>query len=87
MELNELLKEELESIVSKQVETGDPPETRETFERLQNAGYSKEEITSMIARVLVVEMHTVVSEGQSVSRSRYAKMLRDLPTLPEEHWD
>lgn len=87
MEINSLLREELKSVVDKQIEEGDPPETRDTCERLENAGYSEDEIKEMIATVLVVEMHTVVSEGQPFNRKRYAKMLHNLPTLPEEHWD
>jgi len=73
--------------VEKQLASGDPRVTLETFERLQKAGYSDAEAKAMISRALVVEAHTILSEGQCFDVKRFARALAQLPALPEDHWD
>lgn len=69
--------------VDKQLVENDPPETRETFERLLAAGYSPEYIRRMIGLVFVMEMtESAFVLGTPFDLSRYIENLRRLPQVP-----
>ncbi len=40
MEINETLREEIFGVIERQIKMNDPPETKSTFKRLKDLGYS-----------------------------------------------
>lgn len=61
--------------VMTQIEKGDPPETRQTFDRLTKAGRAKNEALILIAGALRDEMNRMLAESTPFDRQRYAQLL------------
>jgi hypothetical protein len=53
---NPHLKAAILEVVENQIREGDPPETRQTFERLLATGYSRKQATKMIGSAVVEEI-------------------------------
>ena len=70
--------------IKEQIRLNDPPETKETFDRLRREGHAKEEIYQMLGCVLVSEMYEVLKQDRLFDRELYAQRLRALPKLPWE---
>ncbi len=68
-------------VVVNQLETGDPPETKATLDRLMADGNSRGEAMQLIAAVARNEMQAMLSEGRTFDNARYAKLLAKLPKL------
>ena len=68
-------------VVVNQLETGDPPETKATLDRLMADGNSRGEAMQLIAAVARKEMQEMMSEGRAFDNARYAKLLARLPKL------
>ncbi len=68
-------------VVVSQLETGDPPETRVTLDRLVAAGNSQGEAMQLIAAVARNEMQAMLAAGRQFDNARYAKLLAKLPQL------
>ncbi len=67
--------------VQNQLDTGDPPETRATLERLVAAGHSRGEAMQLMAAVARNEMQAMLAGGRQFDNARYAKLLAKLPEL------
>ena len=68
-------------VVVNQLETGDPPETRATLDRLMAASHSREEAMQLIAAVARKEMQAMIAAGQEFDNARYASQLAKLPAI------
>ena len=66
--------------VMTQIEKGDPPETRTTYERLTASGRAKNEALLLIAAALRDEMNRMLAESTPFDRHRYADLLKRIPT-------
>lgn len=75
------VKDAFMEVVVSQLETGDPPETRATLERLMAAGNSKGEAMQLIAAVARNEMQAMLAAGRQFDNARYAQLLAKLPRL------
>jgi hypothetical protein len=71
-------------IVENQIQANDPPETKQTFERLVSEGYSKKEAKKLIGCVVSSEMFGVMKEQRPFNPERYRNALHKLPVLPWE---
>jgi hypothetical protein len=76
-----MLKSEILKIVDNQVSDGDPPETKQTYERLLSEGFSKKETREMIGTALIIEIWHMMKDKEPFNRQRYAA---DLDRLPED---
>lgn len=65
--------------VMAQIERGEPPETRTTFERLTGAGRAKNEALILIATALRDEMNRMLAESTPFDKQRYAELLARIP--------
>jgi hypothetical protein len=81
---NPRLKRALLDIVNNQLRDGTPPETAETFARLQAEGYTPQEAKEMIACVVTSEVFDIMKNNQVYDEARYVKALKALPKMP---WD
>lgn len=69
--------------VRNQMKSNDPPETRQTYDRLINEGWSDEDTRTLIAECVSVEIFQVMAEKQPFNRERFVANLNNLPTLPK----
>jgi len=61
--------------VMNQLETGDPPETKTTYDRLIAEGHPRNHALQLIAAALRVEMNRMMSEATPFDNDRYAELL------------
>lgn len=66
--------------VLNQLETGDPPETKATYERLIAEGHQRNHALQLIAAALRVEMNRMLSESTPFDNDRYAVLLAKIRT-------
>jgi hypothetical protein len=72
----------LMEMVNQQMAESDPPETRETVERLLAAGYSPEYARRMIGFLIVYELTEGTLHGTPFNQKRFIENLRRLPQMP-----
>ena len=70
--------------IKNQIRRNDPPETKETFDRLRREGYAKEEVYRMLGCVMTSEIYEVMKHERVFDRDLYVQRLRALPKLPWE---
>ena len=66
--------------VLNQIETGDPPETKKTYDRLIAAGQSRSLALQHIAAALRIEMNRMMAESTPFDNARFAKLLEQIPS-------
>ena len=71
-------------IVDTQLREGTPPETRETFDRLVDIGFTPEGARQLLAHVVVREIFTVMARGERYDAARFIAALHRLPKLPDD---
>jgi len=81
---NKILNAVILEIVENQLHDGDPPETRQTYERLIKAGYSDKDARNLIGCVVCTEIFEALKNHQPYDLERYVAALKRLPTLPWE---
>jgi len=75
---NPRLKALILEVVENQVRASDPPETRQTFERLLAAGYPRKQAMEMIGSALVEEIWGILHERKPFDRARFSALLEKL---------
>jgi hypothetical protein len=78
------LKAAILEAVNNQLKSGDPPETRQTFNRLIVEGISEKDAKIYIGQAIAVEIFNVMKHGESFNLDRYRKNLSRLPEEPSE---
>jgi hypothetical protein len=78
------LKSAILEVVDNQLQANDPPETRQTFDRLISEGYSEEEAKKLIGCVVTSEIFEVLKKWEPFNPERFAKALNELPKLPQD---
>ena len=84
MEINDKLREQIFEIIKNQLRDNDPPETKETFDRLQKQGFDDFQIRQMIGQCLAIELFDVMENRKPYNNERY---VRNLLTLPKEPFE
>jgi hypothetical protein len=82
MNQNHRLKSAIIEVVENQLEANDPPEIKQTLDRLIFEGFSENEAKELIGNVVVMEVFEVVKAGNPFDIKRYAAALARLPELP-----
>ena len=82
-ETNPLLGEEMKKVVRNQIRQNDPPETKQTYDRLIKEGFPKDEVMRQLAVVVAAEIYDVKKNKEPFNQERYIKRLNDLPKEPE----
>ncbi|HEX6898536.1 MAG TPA: hypothetical protein VF789_02440 [Thermoanaerobaculia bacterium] len=72
----------LMEMVNRQIAENDPPEIRETLERLLAEGYSPEHARRMIGLVLALEITRGMLQQNAFDEKAFIESLRRLPELP-----
>ncbi len=84
METNEKIRAQIFEIIKNQLNDNDPPETKATFDRLQNQGFDDFQTKQMIGQCLAVELFDIMKFGKPYNNDRYIKNLIALPKEPFE---
>lgn len=71
-------------VVDNQLRDNNPPETKETLERLMAEGYSAEDAKLLIAQAVAVEAYTIMETKAPFNRERFVRNLLALPQEPKE---
>ena len=71
-------------VVENQIRDNDPPETRQTVDRLLAEGYTDEEARRLISTAVTVEIFHVMRDHEPFNLERF---LWNLARLPQEPWD
>ena len=81
-ETNPLLGEEMNKVVRNQIKQNDPPETKQTYDRLIKEGFPKEEVMRQLALVVAAEIYDVMKNKEPFNEERYIIRLNNLPEEP-----
>ena len=76
------LRKAILEVINNQMRDNNPPETNQTFARLQKEGFSEEEAFKLIGYVVASEVFTVLKESRSYDKAKYISALNALPKLP-----
>lgn len=72
------LKKTILEVVDNQLKANDPPCTKETYEKLLDAGYSKSEAKDKIGAVVSSEIYDILQKGQNFDEERYKNCLQEM---------
>jgi hypothetical protein len=84
MQGNPYLKAAILEVVDNQISDNDPPQTRQTYERLLASGLDDEEAKRLIGCVVVSEIFDILKKGETFNLERFLAALERLPKLPWE---
>ena len=85
---NPHLRAAIMEVVENQLRDNDPPQTRQTFSRLIEAGHSEKEAKRLIGCAISAEIFDVLKKNEPFNLDRFVKGLNKLPAMPweeEEH--
>lgn len=71
-------------VVDNQIRNDDPPETRQTFNRLISQGISEEDAKIYIGQAVCVEIWDIMRNRKEFSKERFVRNLKRLPEEPTE---
>ena len=71
-------------IVDNQLREENPAETKKTYRRLIDQGYSDQEARNLIGCVVTSEICDVLKQQKPYNQRRFVRALRRLPKLPWE---
>jgi hypothetical protein len=83
MKSNEKVRKIILEVADNQIRHGEPPETKQTFERLRAMGYSDTDAKMYIGQCIAVEIFDILKHNQSFDEKRY---FRNLLKLPKQPW-
>ena len=67
--------------VLRQIDSGEPPEARVTYDRLIDEGHSNNETLQLMAAVLKIETNKMLSESAAFDAAGYSALLKKLPHI------
>ena len=79
---NPMVQSAIMDVLDNQLRTNDPPETRETFERLRREGIVEGETRRLLACVIAAEIFDVMKTKAPFDRDRFVSRLATLPEMP-----
>ena len=72
------LKKTILEVVDNQLKDNNPPCTRDVYEKLINAGYSKSEAKDKIGAVALTEIYDILKMGQAFDEEKYKDSLEEM---------
>lgn len=82
MESNKIVREQIFEIIKNQLKANNPPETKQTLERLKGLGYSDLDAKKLIAQCIAVELFNIMKYKKPFDELRYISNLKKLPKEP-----
>lgn len=84
MEANLVAQEQILQIVDNQLKSNEPPETRQTYDRLLQSGITDKNARIYIGQCVAIEIYNVLKYQQAFNQKRF---IGNLNKLPEEPFD
>jgi hypothetical protein len=84
METNPHLQATTMEVLDNQLRENNPPETKETYERLLAEGHSVTQTRELIASVILAEIYEILKQKQPYNQEGFVAALKRLPRLPWE---
>lgn len=84
MKPNKVLQQQIFAIIDNQIKSGDPAETKQTFDRLVKSGCSTTDAKKYIGQCVAVELFNIMKYKQPFDEKRYVRNLLNLPKEPFE---
>lgn len=81
---NQKLRSAILKAVENQLASNNPPETKQTYDRLLREGHSENDAKMLIANVVAVEIFEVVNRREPFNHDRFVQALNRLPEVPED---
>jgi hypothetical protein len=78
------LKATILQVVDNQIRANDPPETKQTLDRLLSEGHSEEEAKRLIGCIVSAEIFDILKKQEEFDLARFVGALNALPKLPWE---
>lgn len=72
------LKKNVLEVVDNQLKANDPPCTKDTYEKLLAAGYSKSEAKDKIGAIVLTEIYNILKEGKAFDEEKYQRSLEEM---------
>lgn len=72
------LKKTILEVVDNQINANNPPCTKEVYEKLQEAGYSKSEAKDKIGAIVLTEIYDILKAGKSFDEEKYIRSLKEM---------
>ena len=69
-------------IINNQIKDNNPPETKQTLDRLLSEGISEKDAMEMIGCVVISEIFDVLKNKEEFNEERYVAALNKLPEQP-----
>jgi hypothetical protein len=82
METNEVLRNNIFEIIDNQLKNNNPPQTKETYNRLRKMGYDDFQTKQMIGQCVAVELFNILKHKKPSDNNRYITHLKALPKEP-----
>jgi hypothetical protein len=79
MESKNRLSAAIIQVVETQIETNDPPEIKQTYERLLSEGFSEQVSKELLGTVVIAEVFGVMKDSKPFDIDRYVTALNKLP--------
>jgi hypothetical protein len=83
-ETNPYLTAAFMEVVDNQIANNDPPETRETLDRLISEGISEEDARLYIGQAICIEVWDIMKNKREFNLKRFVRNLKNLPEEPKE---
>lgn len=77
-EHNPYLKAAILEVVDNQLEDNDPPETKQTLDRLMAVGYTEQQAKEKIAVVAAYHIYDIMHDNKEFDREKYIGDLLDI---------
>lgn len=81
---SEIARAAIFEIIENQLRDNNPPDARQTFQRLLAEGQTQEEAMKLIGCAVSVEIFEIMQHQQPLNESRYVE---NLNKLPEMSWE
>ncbi len=70
--------------VENQLRDKDPPETRQTYERLLREGHTEAEAKDLLGAAIAAEAYYIMKKNEPFNRDRFVKTLNDCRNFPNK---
>lgn len=84
MKSNPRLKAAILQVVENQLKDNNPPETKQTYNRLIQEGFPKSEAKRLLGCVVTTEIFDVLKNEELFDQERFVQALNMLPKMPWE---
>jgi hypothetical protein len=84
MKPNKIVHDQILQVVDNQIRDKNPPEAKQTYNRLIKMGYSAIDAKKYIGQCVAVEIFNIMKHNQPFDEKRYVQNLLNLPKEPFE---